>query len=129
VGNVTYNSIVAWKPTYQAVGGGDAETARTVSNSHQPVGTTSHPKECLVTVIFDCDITSSLISSGYWNPTGTNTATTLIITEKNVNGQTRTVTYNNAKVTQIPGTYTVRGEQHTEVHFLTYGTVTYTSWA
>lgn len=128
VGGTTYNNLVAWKPNYQAVGGGDAVTGRTVGNNHSPIGVTHHPKECIVDVIFDSDVIPALITGGFWNPTGENTSTTLVVTEKATDGKTRTVSYSNVRVQQMPSSYTVRGEQHTEVIFHSYGAVTYSGW-
>lgn len=132
LGSTTYTNVVSTAIKFQAVGGGEAVTARTVGNSHVPVGHTDHPKETIVTIVLDADVVPALITANYWNPSGANTALSpFVITEKNSNGATRTITFTgaNSKIQNVAPRNVVEGEQHVEITVLTYGAVTYSSWA
>lgn len=132
LGATTYTQVVSTAIKYQAVGGGDAVTARTVGNSHAPVGHTDHAKEAIVTVVLDVDVMPALITANYWNPGGANAAfSAFVITEKSSAGTTRTVTFTaaNSKIQNVAPRNVVEGEQHIEIVVLTFGTVTYSNWA
>ena len=131
LGATTYTGVVLVAIKIQAVGGGDIVKARSVANSHVPIGVTDHPKEAIVVVTLDADVLPALIAANYVNMTAANTAlSALIITEKATDGKTRTVTFTaaNSKVQGVSGKNATLGEQVHEVTILTYGAITYSAW-
>src|SRR3990172_629641 len=133
LGATTYENVVLVATKFQAVKGGDIVTARTTGNSHVPQGTTDHPKEAVVIVTLDSvDTIPNLITANYLNMGGANVAlSAFVITEKKNTGTTRTIAFTaaNSKVQQVSSRNEVIGAQAVEIQILTYGTVTYSSWA
>jgi hypothetical protein len=132
IGATTYTSIVSTAINFQGVDGGPAIKARTVGNTTAPVGWTDLHKDCEVAVVLDADVMPALITASYWNVSGSNTAlSAFVITEKNMAGQTRTVTFTaaNTKIKKPTPKNIFEGDQHIELLIGTYGTVTYSGWA
>jgi hypothetical protein len=132
IGATTYTSVVSVALRFQRAGGGEMVTSRTVANSHVPIGVTDHPKECVLVVVLDADVVPALMTSNYLNMSGANAApSALVITEKNTAGATRTVTFTaaNCKIQNVAPKNVVEGEQHVEITFLTYGSITYSAFA
>lgn len=132
IGATTYTSVVSVALRYQRAGGGDMVTARTVANSHAPVGITDHAKECLLIITLEADVVPALITANYINMTGANAApSALVVTEKSMAGTTRTATFTaaNCRIQNVAPRNVVEGEQHVEITFLTYGAITYSAFA
>jgi hypothetical protein len=131
LGSTTYTGIVLVAgPKIQAVGGGPIVKSRTVANSHVPVGTTDYPKEAVTIVTIDADVIPALLTGNYINMTAANTAlSAFVITEKSVEGKTRTITFSNSKIQSVQAKNQALGDQAHEVTILSYGAITYSAWA
>jgi len=132
IGATTYTGVVLIAMKIQAVGGGDIVKARTTANNTTPVGTTAYHVEAIVIVTLDADIIPALITANYINMAAAPTVLSyFIITEKGVDGKTRTITFTaaNSKIQSVSSKNATLGDQIHEITILTYGTITYSAWA
>ena len=104
---------------------------RTVANTSKVVSFMHHHKFAEIVVGFDEDVLATLIAAGKISMTADNAVfTTFIITQKNNEAQTRTVTFQNVYVQLSSDKYEDAAEhQITEVTFVGFDTITIGAWA
>jgi hypothetical protein len=132
MGTITYTKIMYAAVRIEGTGpGGVMVSERTVANTPKVVGVTHHHKKATVVIGFDEDVIADLISGGFIGMEANNTMlSNFVITEKNVENQTRTVSFAKKYVQSANS----RGEdeaehQPQEITILAYEAITYSAWA